>query len=205
MAVRKILTLGRYEKMLRSRSEPVKKINRDVRQLVEDIKETIDANPAAGLAAVQIGVLQRVFGARLGQRDEETDDETLPTTIFINPEIVEISEEVERGFDGCLSIPGMWGYTDRALRIKVRYQDERGTPTEGTFEGYDARVILHEYDHLEGVLFLDRLNTLDDLFVVAKDSDGKTINIPYPEAIRNAERSAAQPASKAAGPDAPRA
>ncbi len=187
MAVKKILTLGRYEKILRSHSEPVKKINADIKQLAKDIRDTIDANPAIGLAAPQIGVLKRVFGVRLGYHDEQPDEEMKPPIIMINPESVERSEEVERGFDSCLSIPNMLGYTDRHIKIKMRYQDETGKRFEREFQGWDARVILHEYDHLDGVLFLDRLNTLEDLYVMVPDEDGKRKQVPYLEAVKQAE------------------
>ncbi len=190
MAVKKILTLGRYEKILRTHCEPVKKINADIKQLAKDIRDTIDANPAIGLAAPQIGVLKRVFGVRLGYYDDQPDEEMKPPIIMINPEIVERSEEIERGFDSCLSIPNMLGYTDRNLKIKVRYQDETGKRFEREFEGWDARVIEHEYDHLDGVLFLDRLNTLEDLFVMVPDEDGKRKQVPYLEAVKQAENQA---------------
>lgn len=198
MAVKKILTIGRYEKLLRTRAEPVKKITKDVKQLIEDIQDTIDANPAVGLAAPQIGVLKRVFGARMHYHEEQPDEEMSPPTIFINPEIVEISEEVERGFDACLSIPGMMGYTDRNIRVRLRYLDEDGKRQDQVFTGYDARVILHEYDHLEGVLFLDRLKSLEDLFVVTLDSEGKHVHTPYLQAVQRAEAAAAKSSARAA-------
>lgn len=197
MAVKKILTIGRYEKLLRTRAEPVKKINKDVKQLIEDIKDTIAANPAVGLAAPQIGVLKRVFGARMHYHEEQPEEEMSPPTIFINPEIVELSEEVERGFDACLSIPGMMGYTDRNIRIRVHYLDEDGKRQDRVFTGYDARVILHEYDHLEGVLFFDRLKSLEDLFVVTVDGEGKHVHTPYLKAVQRAETAAAKASAKA--------
>lgn len=198
MAVKKILTIGRYEKLLRTRSEPVKKITKDVKQLIEDIKDTIAANPAVGLAAPQIGVLKRVFGARMHYHEEQPDEEMSPPSIFINPEIVEISEEAERGFDACLSIPGMMGYTDRNIRVRLRYLDEDGKRQDQVFTGYDARVILHEYDHLEGVLFLDRLKSLEDLFVVTVDGEGKHVHTPYLQVVQRAETAAAKSSAKAA-------
>jgi peptide deformylase len=181
MTVKKILTISKHEKFLRTPSEPVKKINKDIKQLIEDIKDTIEANPAIGLAAVQIGVLKRVFGARLGMNEpeEDQDEHDFPPTIFINPEIVEQSEDLERDYDGCLSIPGMVGFTDRNLKLKVRYMDENGKTIERGLESMDARVFLHELDHLEGILFLDRLASLDDLFVYVKGEDGNVETVPY--------------------------
>ncbi len=179
MAVKKILKIEKHEKFLRTPSEPVKKINREIRQLIEDIRDTIDANPAVGLAAPQIGVHKRLFGARMSYEQDQPEEEMKPPKIFINPEILEQSEEVKRDFDACLSIPGMMGYTDRNLKIKVRYQDEKGKWNVDDFEGWDARVIQHETDHLNGVLFLDRLESLEDLFVMVADEEGNTNPVPY--------------------------
>ncbi len=179
MAVKKILKIEKHEKFLRTPSEPVKKINREIRQLIEDIRDTIDANPAVGLAAPQIGVHKRLFGARMSYEQDQPEEKMQPPVIFINPEILERSEEVKRDFDACLSIPGMMGYTDRHLKIKVRYQDEKGKWNIREFEGWDARVIEHEADHLDGVLFLDRLESLEDLFVMVADEEGNTNPVPY--------------------------
>ncbi len=193
MAVKKILTINRHEKLLRSKSEPVRKITKQVKQLAEDIRDTIMANPAVGLAAVQIGVLQRVFGARIGYYTPEGEvceqpQQALPQ-IFINPEIVAVSEETVRDFDACMSIPGMMGYTQRAKSVTLRWLDEQGARHEETFSGWDARMLLHEYDHLEGVLFLDRL-PLEDLYVYVRGEDGKTRPMPYLEVMREAEAKA---------------
>ncbi|MFQ3535989.1 MAG: peptide deformylase [Aggregatilineales bacterium] len=190
MAVKKILTINRHEKLLRTKSEPVRKITKQVKQLAEDIRDTIMANPAVGLAAVQIGVLQRVFGARIGYYTSEGEvsegaEHALPQ-IFINPEIVAVSEETVRDFDACMSIPGMMGYTQRAQRVTLRWVDEQGTRHEREFSGWDARMLLHEYDHLEGVLFLDRLSP-EDLYVYVRGQDGKTRPVPYLEVMRQAE------------------
>src|SRR5436190_18655638 len=121
MAVKKILTLDKHEKILRTPSQPAKKVNRDIKELIQDIRDTIDANPAIGLAAPQIGVLKRVTGVRLSYEEDQPNEEMQPPIILINPEIVAQGEEVEHGYDACLSIPGMVGYTDRKLKITVRY------------------------------------------------------------------------------------
>ncbi|HRE47714.1 MAG TPA: peptide deformylase [Aggregatilineales bacterium] len=188
MPVRKILTLSKAEKMLRTRSEPVKKNDRELKVLIADIKATILANPAVGLAAVQIGVLKRVFGVRLTYHPNQPDEEMMPPTVFINPEIVAKSSEMENDSDACLSIPGLVGYTDRHLRLTLRYTDEEGAQHEQPFEGWDARAIQHEMDHLDGILFLDRLKTLDDLYVYVRGEDGEVQQVPYTEAVKQAEQ-----------------
>ncbi|GAB4550751.1 MAG: peptide deformylase [Anaerolineae bacterium] len=190
MTVRKILTIGRHEKLLRTKSEPVRKFGKDVKELAQDIRDTIAANPAIGLAAVQIGVLKRVFGARMGYYEEQPDEEMQPPVIFVNPEIVSQSEAVERDSDGCLSIPGMMGYTERSSEIRLRWQDEHGQRHEQDFKGWDARVILHEFDHLNGVLFLDRLASMDDLYISVLGEDGKRRMVKYNEAMKRAEAAA---------------
>ena len=201
MAVKKILTLSRHEKLLRTKSEPIKRITKQVKQLAQDIRDTIMANPAVGLAAVQIGVLLRMFGARIGYYNADgtvaAEADSILPQIFINPELLSVSEETERDFDACMSIPGMMGYTQRAKRLTLRWLDENGVRHEREFSAWDARMILHEYDHLEGVLFLDRL-PLEDLYVYVRDEDGKTRPVPYLEVMREAEaKTLAKPSADA--------
>ncbi len=186
MAVKRILTIDKHEKILRTPSQPVKKVNREIKQLIQDIRDTIDANPAIGLAAPQIGVLKRVTGVRLSYEADQPDEEMEPPIILINPEIVQQGEEAERGYDACLSIPGMMGYTDRKLKIKVRYLDENGKRIEREFEGWDARVVQHEIDHLDGILFLDRLESLEDLYVLTLDKEGNREPVPYLQVVQQA-------------------
>ena len=198
MTVQKILTIDddKNLKLLRTRSEPVKRIDKKIKDLVQDIFDTIEANPAIGLAAPQIGVLKRMFGLKLsensGEEAEGAEEKTLPPMIMINPEILEQSEDMERGYDACLSIPGKMGYTDRHVRLKVRYQDETGRKITREFEGWNARVIQHELDHLDGILFIDRLKSYEDLYVYVKDKEGKTQAVPYLQVIENATKSVDQ-------------
>lgn len=186
MAIRKVLTVSRNEKLLRTKCEPVKKLSQSIQDLIQDIKDTIADNPAVGLAAPQIGALKRVVGVRLAYHEEQPEEEMQAPIILINPEIVSETEEEERGFDACLSIPLIMGYTNRKVKLKVRYRDEQFTPVERDFEGWDARVIQHEIDHLNGVLFTDRLATLDDLYVYLEDDEGKRRQVAYPEILRRA-------------------
>lgn len=218
MAVKKILTITKQEKALRTKSEPVVKINREIKALFKDLKDTMDdAGNAIGLAAPQIGILKRVFAVRLGMRGDDEDEgeaaatpnesapeaadpalkdgqkdqpkrDMPPPVIMVNSEIVAHSDEIERGYDGCLSVPGMMGYTNRYARIQVRYLDEQGTPHDDWFEDWDARMIQHEQDHLDGIMFMDRLATLDDLYVLVREDDGKLVQVPYREAVQNARK-----------------
>ncbi len=196
MAVKKIVKVSTNEKLLRSKSAPVLKVNRDVRALFQDLRDTMeDAGNAIGLAAIQIGIPKRVFAVRLGYheaKDDEDEPALNPPMMMVNPEIVE-QEGSERGSDACLSIPGMMGFTDRAARVRVRYLDEQGKPQDREFTGWDARVILHEYDHLDGVLFTDRVATLDDLFVLVREKDGSLGHIPYKQVVRGVTRAGGGP------------
>jgi peptide deformylase len=187
MPVKKILTITKHEKILKTASEPVKKINKEIKDLIRDIKDTMadPSIPALGLAAVQIGALKRVFGIYIGYYEAEDDDELEPT-IFINPEIIEKSEETAFDHEGCLSIPGMQGNVERKFKLKLRWMDEKGKTVEREFEGDNARAVQHEYDHLDGILFLQRLASLDELFVYVSDKKGNIELVPYPEIVGKA-------------------
>src|SRR5258708_15863359 len=187
MAGRKVLTIKKHDKFMRTPSEPVKKVNRQVKELCQDIIDTIADNAAIGLAAPQIGVHKRIFGVRLDYKEDQPEDEMSTPIIMINPEYVEESDDAERGYDGCLSIPGMMGYTDRKLKLKMRYQDETGARVAREFEGFDARAIQHEMDHLDGILYLDRLNSLDDLYVYVYDDEDNVATVPYLQVVKQAE------------------
>lgn len=197
MAVRKILTTDKYEKILRSKSEPVHKITREIKALCQDLRDTMGEHPAIGLAAPQIGVLKRVFAFRLGYYEDEAGEgepvnEDTPPMIMINPEVVSEAGE-ERGIEACLSIRGMTGYVSRPGTVRVKYLDEQGQKQNREFSGWDARVILHEFDHLEGILFTDRLESLADLYVMVEDEEGNHKPVPYLDVVKNAERAAAGP------------
>lgn len=186
MAERTILTLPKHEKLLRTPSKPVARVGQRTARLIEDLEETLAAAGGIGLAAPQIGVLERVALVTIGLGDDDEEEEAAATPprepeviVLINPEILD-EEEGVRGYDGCLSIPGLQGYTERPRRMRVRALDRSGESVEYLFEGYDARVAAHEIDHLEGILFLDRLATLEDLYYIVEDEEGVGF-LPYTE------------------------
>ncbi|MBX3062638.1 MAG: peptide deformylase [Anaerolineae bacterium] len=192
MPVKTILNIDKHEKLLKTPSEPVKKINKEVKALIKDIKDTMadPSIPALGLAAPQIGVLKRVFGIYLGFYDREEDDETeLEPTIFINAEVLEQSEETEVDREACLSIPGMAGDVTRQLKLKVRFMDEHGNMITRELENEDARAFQHELDHVNGIVFLQRLKSLDDLYVITRDKRGKLVEVPYKQVVEQANAS----------------
>lgn len=177
MAVRDIVLYSENPAALRKKSEPVRVVNRRVKRLIKDLKDTLLANSnGIGLAAPQINLHSRIVLVRLGGRSNG-DKEPGPPLALINPEILEAGQE-ERDFDGCLSLPGLFAETVRPHYLRVTGLDEWGRPFERTFEGFDAVVVHHEIDHLDGVLFIDRLESVEDLYQVREDENGELVRVP---------------------------
>jgi peptide deformylase len=152
MAVRPIVIYG--DPVLREKSQPVDEINQEVKDLVSNLKDTLKNARGLGLAANQIGVARRVFIIDLSVIDI---NETL--RVFINPEILERSGMIEME-EGCLSFPDIYLKIDRPEKVRIRAMGLDGEMFELTAEGTAARAIQHEYDHIEGKLFIDRLTPL---------------------------------------------
>jgi peptide deformylase len=152
----KILHYG--HPLLREKAFDLKGVGRRECELIEAMAETMYSARGIGLAATQVGVLERLFIVDIDQEDD--DPLTRRLQVFINPEIVWESEEDEPFKEGCLSIPGVEGEVYRPKRIKVVARDENFEPFELEADGLLARVIQHENDHLNGVLFVDRLALL---------------------------------------------
>ncbi len=152
MAIRTILHYP--DERLRRKAAPIETITPEILELVEDMKETMYAAPGIGLAAPQIGVSLRLFIV-----DTASDDEPSQLRVFINPEIVE-REGKTTWEEGCLSFPGIHEEIERSARVKVRALDEKGQPFELSAEDLLGIAIQHEYDHLDGVLMIDRMGAL---------------------------------------------
>ncbi len=182
MAKREILLYPEYEAALRRKCKPVEEMNRKVKRLIRDLKDTLAAHPnGVGLAAPQINAHIRVVIVQLGSTDRSEDRRRVFTTL-VNPLILEADQE--RGdFDGCLSFPGLFGETVRPHYLRVSGLDERGEPLERVFEGFDAVVVHHEIDHLDGVLFIDRIARIEDLYRIEHDPAGKSIRVPLCAAL----------------------
>jgi peptide deformylase len=161
MAVRPIIALP--DKRLRLMSEPVARIDEDVRELVADMFETMYDAPGVGLAAVQVGVPKRVVTIDATRGEEEKQPIAL-----INPEVVWSSEEKIAHEEGCLSIPEYLDEVERPERVKVRFLDLEGRAQELDADGLLARVVQHEIDHINGVLFIDHLSKLKRDRVIKK-------------------------------------
>ena len=146
------------EEVLRKSAQPVDTFDEDLQTLIADMIETMREAPGVGLAAPQIGVSRRVIVVEFGSED----DETIPKQLYVvvNPEIEKLSEETLGGIEGCLSVPGVVGEVDRAEVVTVRGQDASGKKIRIRAQGWLARIFQHEIDHINGVLYTDRAETL---------------------------------------------
>ena len=154
MAIRPLVILP--DAMLRQASAPVSDITPEIRTLVADMFETMYDAPGIGLAAIQIGVPQRVVTIDLSKKEEEPQ----APMAFINPEITWSSEETSVYEEGCLSIPEYYEEVERPAQVKVRYMDLDGQTKEVEADGLLATCLQHEIDHLNGVLFIDHISRL---------------------------------------------
>ena len=159
MAVRSILRMG--DPRLREVAVPVTAFDTpELHSLVADMLETMHANDGAGLAAIQIGVPTRVVVFGVEQNPRYPDAEPVPFTVLINPEIQPLGGHMEEDWEGCLSVPGLRGLVPRYTDIRYSGFDQFGNRIDRTVEGFHARVVQHECDHLDGVLYPQRLRNL---------------------------------------------
>jgi len=141
--------------MLRRVAEPVATIDDSVRALMDDMLETMYSAPGVGLAAVQIGVPKRIVVADCADKDRPPEPLRL-----VNPEIIQLSDEMTEHEEGCLSIPEYYEMVERPAACRVRFLDDTGSECELDCEGLLATCIQHEVDHLNGVLFIDHISRL---------------------------------------------
>jgi peptide deformylase len=154
--IREVLRMG--DPRLWQKSLPVARFgSRELRELLEDMRDTMAHLNGAGLAAPQIGVQLRVVIFGVTSNPRYPDVEEVPDTVLINPEITPLSDEMEEGWEGCLSVPGMRGWVPRFRRLRYKGFDENGKPFKREVEGFHARVVQHEVDHLDGVLYPMRI------------------------------------------------
>lgn len=156
MALRTIITLP--DPRLRLVSAPVARVGEAICALMDDMLETMYAAPGVGLAAIQIGVPKRVIVLDVAKREDEN---AAPEPVFLaNPQIVWASEELSIYQEGCLSLPEIFEEVERPARVRTRYLDRQGREQEIEAGGILATCLQHEIDHLNGVLFIDRLSRL---------------------------------------------
>jgi peptide deformylase len=159
MAVRPVLRMG--EPLLLERAAPVTEFNTaELNALIQDMRDTMAALNGAGLAAPQIGVsLQLViFGGFKSPRYPEAEE--IPDTVLINPILTPMDNEMDEAWEGCLSVPGMRGLVPRYTQLRYIGFDQSGQPIDRTVQGFHARVVQHECDHLEGILYPMRIEDM---------------------------------------------
>jgi len=153
---------------LRQISSPVEKVDDEVRALVADMFDTMYAAPGIGLAAIQIGVPKRILVIDLQEPLVEDGEPVRDPRVFINPEIVEHSDQDVPYTEGCLSVPDQYAEVDRPDRIRARWLDLDGKAREEEITGLLATCLQHEMDHLDGILFIDHLSRLKREMILKK-------------------------------------
>jgi peptide deformylase len=132
----------------------------DLHELLVDMHDTMASLNGAGLAAPQIGVSQQVVIFGVGKNPRYPQAEEVPYTVLVNPVLEPVSSDMEEGWEGCLSVPGMRGLVPRYTRLRYRGYDQFGAPIDRTVSGFHARVVQHEVDHLLGILYPMRIRDL---------------------------------------------
>lgn len=152
MALRQIRL--KNDPILRKKSREVEKIDERIKQIVEDMFETMYENKGIGLACVQVGMLKRIVVIDMQDEDGQM--------VLINPKIIKKSDEKQINVEGCLSIPGENGYVERPKTVIVEYTDLNGNVQQKTASDYKAHCFCHELDHLDGVLYTDKVLNLSE-------------------------------------------
>ena len=159
MSVRTVLKMG--HPLLREVATPVSRFDtRELHGLVGDMDDTMRSLNGAGLAAPQIGVGLRVVIFEVVSNPRYPQVQPVPYTVLVNPVLTPIGEDMDEGWEGCLSVPGMRGLVPRYRRLRYHGRDARGNVIDRTVEGFHARVVQHEVDHLDGVLYPQRIRDL---------------------------------------------
>ena len=168
MAILDILTVPNPILSKKCRNVEPGEFGPELKRFISDLAETMYAAPGVGLAAPQVGDLRRIIVADPGNSKKEEDDNGRPTkprfVAMINPMVIETSKDKMIYEEGCLSVPEFYTDLTRPRRAHIRWLDEDGKPQQKWFENYDAIVIQHELDHLDGLLFLDRVEHARDVF-----------------------------------------
>lgn len=191
MSALRIVTVDDEDPVLRNPARPVRKVDRAVRQLMDDMVETMRRAPGVGLAAVQVGVDLRVI---VVETPIDSEDEESPTRLhtLANPEIVWRDPTMVEGQEACLSVPSLYGDVCRNAAVRVRGLNAAGRIVEVQASGWEARVFQHEIDHLDGHLFTDRVTSLDKLYRLHEERDGSLVRVSF--AVDQANRDRAVPA-----------
>jgi peptide deformylase len=158
MPVRQVLKMG--EPLLRQVAAPVTRFDAQLAALVADLDDTMRELNGAGIAAPQIGVSARVVIFELKDNPRYPHLAPVPYTVLVNPLVTPLGAEEDEGWEGCLSVPGLRGLVPRFRRLRYQGFDVQGAPIDRTVEGFHARVVQHEVDHLDGILFPQRVRDM---------------------------------------------
>ncbi|HXR91418.1 MAG TPA: peptide deformylase [Steroidobacteraceae bacterium] len=158
MAIRPVMRMG--NPLLRQVAAPVTRFDQSLRELIADMDDTMRALNGAGIAAPQIGVSLRVVIFEVRENPRYPQVAPVPYTKLINPVLTPLGDEQEEGWEGCLSVPGMRGLVPRFRRLRYQGLGVDGEPLDRTVEGFHARVVQHEVDHLDGILYPQRIADL---------------------------------------------
>jgi len=173
MAIKPVLRMG--EPLLFAEAEPVTAFDTpELHALIQDMQDTMESMNGAGIAAPQIDVSLRVVIFGVGSNPRYPDAEQVPYTVLINPVLTPVGEEMEDGWEGCLSVPGMRGVVPRFTRLHYTGFDQFGQTIDRLVSGFHARVVQHECDHLDGILYPMRIQDLTNFGytdVLFPDSD----------------------------------
>jgi len=183
MAILKVARMGHPVLRAKARAiDPGQIGSPRLQQLIDDMFETMREYQGVGLAAPQVHESLRVFVAGFAPEDEEESGRGVPLMALINPEITPVGQELVDDWEGCLSIPDIRGRVPRSRQISVRAYDRRGKRVEIKASGFTARVIQHETDHLDGVLFFDRMKSFQTLTFL--DEFGRYWSAPDEEPVK---------------------
>jgi len=175
MSVREILKMG--DPRLLRQAAPVTDFGTpELEQLVADMFETMRAVNGAGLAAPQIGVDLRLVIFGFGHNPRYPEAPPVPETVLVNPLLTPLSEEMEEGWEGCLSVPGMRGMVPRFARLRYQGFDQYGQPIDREADGFHARVVQHEVDHLDGILYPRRITDMTRFGFIEALFPGETLS-----------------------------
>ena len=157
MALREVIKLP--HPTLRRKAHKVVDFNKDLQQLIEDMIETMRDEPGVGLAAPQVNISQRLIVVEYPE-DDSIPDAKAKVFVLANPELSQVSDDKEKGIEGCLSVPNLFGEVERSQSVTVCGQNRRGQDVVIQANGWLARIFQHEIDHLDGILFVDRADVL---------------------------------------------
>jgi peptide deformylase len=172
MTTRKVIQIG--DERLRQKAKKVKQFTPNLKKLAQDMLETMRGCKGVGLAGPQIGVMQRIFVAEIPlpeDKDIEPHPQSGRTYVLVNPEIVKTAETLVEGQEGCLSIPTWQGLVERPEWVEIKAQNIEGRKIRLRVDDLLARIFMHEIDHLDGILYIDRIQSPDKLWQILDEAE----------------------------------